>query len=346
MFYRLFFWVFFGIPFIGILLVALFSEQNLSNDLEMGKKSSASQIQKTQHLKKINKEISEISIDSFFRYEVLNFVAKSSNYTSSPPEGFTKKLIDQATKMYPNSNHLKQHFVSQGIDYYFHKHPYIYEVKIKEIDLGEMDNNMFLLSLNLFRDFDKNEIKAILSEELEHFAKKTKAQVIDGSAMVEGENIKFDGANTLFYIREIDKVIDTKEFTTFKINKEPKGILFFPTFEDIICQKGPDGLLYFTGKTNLPEGFHLSIWLPQTWDMSNFQVKNGLFISKGFKKDEFKSNSCEVEISSPCTHLQPASVRAVIGEKGQNLEGPNVELYAMFMYKGVKFNTIVKIDLD
>lgn len=299
--------------------------------------------------KMIKNGYTEKIIDSFFRYEIINFVTKSNNALQSPPEKFTKKLIDQSLKMYPNSMHLQQDFFRKGVDYYLNTYPYIYEVKIKELDFGKKDDNTFYLSINLFRNFDDGEVRAILSEELKFFAKQSTAQVIDGFAKIDNETyMKFDGVNSLYYVRDLDKVINAKEYTGFKIEKSPQGQTLNPIFESIIFEKNSQDFFRCIGKTNLPDNFSLSISLFKLGKYEKglkCEVKNNGLVSEWFKLEDLLANTYDFEITSPMACIQPKCIQTIIGECGQNLKGPNVEVSTFGMCNSIRFKGKIVVKL-
>jgi hypothetical protein len=84
------------------------------------------------------------------------------------------------------------------------------------------------------------------------------------------------------------------------------------------------------GQTNMPDGTILTVTLRipgQYGGMQNVEVENGRFASTRFSaRDELPlpSGKASVEVSSHLPQLQSEEVRAVIGERGENLEGPLV----------------------
>ncbi|WP_048707408.1 hypothetical protein [Microvirga massiliensis] len=85
-----------------------------------------------------------------------------------------------------------------------------------------------------------------------------------------------------------------------------------------------------TGQTNLPDGAELlvSVWRPSAHFMAQHKVP---VIGGAFKAGPFGSRQgplhpgeYEVSVSMSIPRNQPASVQAVIGDKGQNLKGPHV----------------------
>ncbi|WP_116894811.1 hypothetical protein [Pseudomonas savastanoi] len=84
------------------------------------------------------------------------------------------------------------------------------------------------------------------------------------------------------------------------------------------------------GQTNMPDGtvFTVTLRIPgQYGGMQNVEVVNGRFSSTRFSVDgesPLPSGKASVEVSSHLPQLQSQSVRAVIGQHGENLEGPLV----------------------
>ena len=84
------------------------------------------------------------------------------------------------------------------------------------------------------------------------------------------------------------------------------------------------------GHTNMPDGTVLTITLRipgQYGAMQNVEVVNGRFSSTRFSvngEQPLPSGKASVEVSSHLPQLQSPSVRAVIGQSGENLEGPLV----------------------
>ncbi|WP_223508814.1 MULTISPECIES: hypothetical protein [unclassified Pseudomonas] len=84
------------------------------------------------------------------------------------------------------------------------------------------------------------------------------------------------------------------------------------------------------GQTNMPDGTVLTVTLRipgQYGGMQNVEVVNGRFASTRFSVNgerPLPSGKASVEVSSHLPQLQTQSVRAVIGQRGENLEGPLV----------------------
>jgi hypothetical protein len=84
------------------------------------------------------------------------------------------------------------------------------------------------------------------------------------------------------------------------------------------------------GQTNMPDGTLLTVTLriPGEYSgMQNVQVVNGRFAStrvSGSGERPLPSGKARVEVSSHLPQLQSQEVRAVIGQRGENLEGPLV----------------------
>lgn len=322
-------------------------EKKESREINDNIKNKISDTVKKETKKK--KTTTEVTLDSFFRYEVINFVAKS---TQNPPESFKKKMLDEVIKMYPNSNFKRMELINQVFTCYFDKYPYLYEVKINETDYGHKEDpnsHYFTLTINFFRDFSISEIKAILSEELKTFAKTSSAYVINGFACTENNDryIYIDGLfSHLHYVRKLDKVLNTRDFTIFKLEQKPKGKSFCPTFDDIVLEKDSQGLFRFTGKTNLPDGFLLYMKLGKFENGSNCEIKNGQIISESFEKGRFSNKIYEIEIYSPIACFQPKSIQALHGKKGEYLEGPNVEISNLGQCKSISSTKKCLINFD
>lgn len=83
------------------------------------------------------------------------------------------------------------------------------------------------------------------------------------------------------------------------------------------------------GRTNLPDGTLLTVTLriPGIYSgMRNVQVENGGFETRFSVNGErpLPSGKASLEVSSHLPQLQSHEVRAVIGQRGENLEGPLV----------------------
>lgn len=84
------------------------------------------------------------------------------------------------------------------------------------------------------------------------------------------------------------------------------------------------------GQTNMPDGTILTVTLRipgQYSGMQNVEVVNGKFASTRFSVNgerPLPSGKASVEVSSHLPQLQSSSVRAVIGQRGENLDGPLV----------------------
>lgn len=84
------------------------------------------------------------------------------------------------------------------------------------------------------------------------------------------------------------------------------------------------------GQTNMPDGTALTITLRipgQYGGMQNVVVVNGRFSSTRFSvngEHPLPSGKASVEVSSHLPQLQSQTVRAIIGQHGENLEGPLV----------------------
>ena len=93
-----------------------------------------------------------------------------------------------------------------------------------------------------------------------------------------------------------------------------------------------DGRVVVRGNTNLPATTHLMISLdPKTPGKNRMGAEcavlaDGTFVSPAFGPNSgVPEGQYTIDIVVPFARFQPAAVRALIGEKGQNLNGPLVE---------------------
>ncbi len=99
---------------------------------------------------------------------------------------------------------------------------------------------------------------------------------------------------------------------------------------EVTIQADRGGYPIIYGKTNMPDGtlFTVTVRIPgQYGGMQNVEVVNGRFASTRFSVDgerPLPSGKASVEVSSHLPQLQSQEVRAVIGQRGENLEGPLV----------------------
>lgn len=136
-----------------------------------------------------------------------------------------------------------------------------------------------------------------------------------------------DGSKFLIYSPKTKITQTEKQYDTSK-QKPPqvgKGIKVDVSIE---LERGADGRVRVLGTTNLPHGMTLMTDLRKVgakyFAQDKVEVINGR-ISTAWFSDGGKalpSGAYEVNISSPLPALQPAAVRAVIGQIGENLSGP------------------------
>ncbi|MBC2692611.1 MULTISPECIES: hypothetical protein [Pseudomonas] len=98
---------------------------------------------------------------------------------------------------------------------------------------------------------------------------------------------------------------------------------------EVTIQADRSGYPIIYGKTNMPDGTLLTVTLRipgQYGGMQNVEVVNGRFASTRFSVEgrPLPSGKASVEVSSHLPQLQSQEVRAVIGQRGENLEGPLV----------------------
>lgn len=102
------------------------------------------------------------------------------------------------------------------------------------------------------------------------------------------------------------------------------------------------------GSTNLPDGTELMVTITRRESaymaQSNTRVSNGAFRAGPFsqKSSPLNPGIYRIEVSSPLTALQPAGVRAVIGQDGSNLGGPLAKR-SKFGGKVVEYRTSFKV---
>lgn len=82
----------------------------------------------------------------------------------------------------------------------------------------------------------------------------------------------------------------------------------------------------FIGKTNLPDGMELMLTVTKpgvTFAQDKVTVVNGGFTSSQFSASgkKYSPGRYELVVSMAMAELQPASVRAVIGERGEKMRG-------------------------
>jgi hypothetical protein len=136
-----------------------------------------------------------------------------------------------------------------------------------------------------------------------------------------------DGSNFLIYSLKTKQVQTEKQYDTSK-QKPPqvgKGINVDMSLE---IERGADGRVRILGTTNLPHGMTLMIDLRKVgtkyFAQDKAEVINGristIWFSDGGKP--LPAGVYEISVSSPLPALQPAAVRAAIGQTGENLSGP------------------------
>ena len=121
-----------------------------------------------------------------------------------------------------------------------------------------------------------------------------------------------------------------KNLITGSVKQEPERALVFPAEAlDVVATLSFQGghKPVIVGRTNLPTGTELMISLRRKESgyfgqakviVASGQFRAGPFTQKG---GPLNSGRYLVEVSSPLATLQPASVRAAIGQKGENLRG-------------------------
>jgi len=82
----------------------------------------------------------------------------------------------------------------------------------------------------------------------------------------------------------------------------------------------------FIGKTNLPDGMELMLTVTKpgvTFSQDKVTVVNGGFTSSQFSASggKYSPGRYDLVVSMGMAELQPASVRAVIGERGEKMRG-------------------------
>lgn len=99
----------------------------------------------------------------------------------------------------------------------------------------------------------------------------------------------------------------------------------------ISVEKNPDGKVSIKGTTNLPDDTGLMVNLKN--QLNNYSAQDTPNVTDHAFKTEFfsdhgsalPSGTYRVEITVPIANVQPASVRALFGEHGENLSGPYVK---------------------
>lgn len=118
---------------------------------------------------------------------------------------------------------------------------------------------------------------------------------------------------------------------------------------EVTIQADPGRYPIIHGQTNMPDGTVLTVTLRipgQYGGMQNVEVANGRFSSNRFTVNgerPLPSGKASVEVSSHLPQLQTQAVRAVIGQRGEYLEGPLVYSLPGIGGRMIKTTSILQI---
>ncbi len=136
-----------------------------------------------------------------------------------------------------------------------------------------------------------------------------------------------DGSSFLIYSPQTKKT-QTEKQNDISRQKPPQAGKEIKVDISLELERGADGRVRILGTTNLPHGMNLGIGLrnisAKYFAQDRIDVIKGR-ISTNWFSDGGKAlppGAYEVDISSPDPAIQPAPVRAVIGQTGENLSGP------------------------
>lgn len=136
-----------------------------------------------------------------------------------------------------------------------------------------------------------------------------------------------DGSAFLIYSPEFKRIQTEKEYSAAKTKAPEKGKALRVDISAEL-EKGKDGRVRIRATTNLPDKMELMLSLRgvgfEYFAQDKVAVVQGRFISQWFSEEgrALRRGTYELSISSPLPDLQPEEVRAVIGKKGENLQGP------------------------
>jgi tetratricopeptide (TPR) repeat protein len=136
-----------------------------------------------------------------------------------------------------------------------------------------------------------------------------------------------DGSDFLIYSFEFKQIQTEKEYSVAKTKAPEKGAGLIVQIS-VELEKGDDGKVRIRATTNLPDKMVLMLGL--RGDGFDYFAQDKVIVAqKGFVSEWFSDRGkalsrgvYKITISSPLPDLQPKEVRAVIGEAGENLEGP------------------------
>ncbi len=138
-----------------------------------------------------------------------------------------------------------------------------------------------------------------------------------------------DGSDGMVYMPAIRAVVTTAEWNQQRVAAAPQGTPLVVTLS-ITVGRSNQGAVIVRGETNLPTGTPL---MASMYDLhsrllaqAQSDVRNGRFAFEGMtsRGAPYPSNTYVFSITSPMASMQPAAVRATIGDLGQNLTGPLV----------------------
>jgi hypothetical protein len=216
--------------------------------------------------------------------------------------------------------------------YFSRTHYYAVEYLKPNAGMGDVS----IINITVNKTITSSEAERLLTEEIQRavalFPPKSElmayAWLETNSAPGSEEMIKLpDGSNFLIYSPRTKTAQTEKQYDISK-QKPPqagKGIKVDVSLE---LERGADGRVRILGTTNLPRGMTLMADLRKVdaeyFAQDKVEVVNGRISTTWFSDagKALPSGAYEVNISSPLPALQPAAVRAVIGQKGENLSGP------------------------
>jgi len=217
-------------------------------------------------------------------------------------------------------------------DYSSRTHYYTVEYLKPNAGIGDIS----IINITVSRQITASEAERLLKEEIQRattlFPPKgdlmAYAWLEANPAVGSEEMIKLpDGSNFLIYSPKTKTAQTEKQYDTSK-QKPPQAGKEIKVDVSLELERGTDGRVRILGTTNLPHGMILMIGLRNVgakyFAQDKVEIINGRISTTWFSDGgkALPSGAYEVSISSPLPALQSPAVRAVIGQKGENLSGP------------------------
>lgn len=195
--------------------------------------------------------------------------------------------------------------------------------------------NVSILNIILSRKITSLEAEHLLKDEIKRavslFPPKTElmayAWLQTNPALGSEEMIKLPDGSTFLIYSPQTKRVQTEEQYDISKQKPPQVGKVINVEVSIELERGGDGRVRILGTTNLPHGMVLMVGLSEVgakyFAQDKVEVIKGHISTTWFsdKGKRLPPGVYTISISSPLPALQTASVRAAIGQTGENLSG-------------------------